>query len=234
MRVAVLIISWPHDMRYLFEKSVWHYYMNEHEGVDCFFLEANNDLAHGEVLESKNHLQIGCKDNLKDGIFKKTIYALRHLKGKYDFYIRTNLSTYWRFDLLRNYLSQVKHDYFYGGWRWGDFIGGFSIILNQKSCDFLIENAKVNEHTQIERADDVTIGVIMRRVVPKPYKLNSQSFYWEYEDKRIEESIQKIRSDNLFIVRTLPHWGMSWQKLIFQALLREFECVEICLPPKAK
>jgi len=234
MRIAVLIISWPHDVRYLFEKSVWQYYMNEYEGVDCFFLEANNDLTHGEAIESKNHIQIGCKDGHGDGIFKKTIYALRHLKGKYDFYIRTNLSTYWRFDLLRSHLAQVKHDYLYGGWRWGDFIGGFSIILNRKSCNFLIEESKVNEQTDIELADDVRIGKVMRRVVPKPLKLNSQCFYWEYEDKPIEQAIQKIRSNDLFFVRTLPHWGMSWQKLIFQALLREFEGKEIYIPPKVK
>ena len=224
MRVAVLIISSDEKERWILEKSIWKEYMNSHKEVDCFFLETDLSIPSKSVKVSDNLIKVGCEDGIMKGIFRKTILALQHLENKYDFYIRTNLSTFWRFDLLLPFLHGVseKHD-FYGGWAWADYISGFSIILNKKTCKMLIQDGL--EHYEQAGRDDRAIGHILRRAVSDPCltALNDKCFYWEYEKSTIEDSIQTIKNDNRYIIRTLPHGDYTTQKNILNALLKEFK-----------
>ena len=225
MRIAVLIISFPEGDRWQFEKSIWETYMNARDWVDCFFLEADGTLPKGSVQQSGNFLKIGCVDNIEEGIFKKTISALHHLGDSYDFFIRTNLSTFWRFDLLKEKLKQVGNDNpFYGGWAWRDFVGGFAIVLNREGKEHLVDEG-LKQYDQQGR-DDRLIGSIFNRdnnFIHVP--LNEDCFYWEYEDLDLEKAIIKIRDEQKFIIRTLPHGDLHCQKQILEKLLFEFESI---------
>ena len=229
MRVAVLIISSDEKERWILEKSIWKQYMNSHKEVDCFFLETDLSIPSKSVKVSDNHIQVGCEDGILKGIFRKTILALQYLDNKYDFYIRTNLSTFWRFNLLLPLLNNIdSKGIFYGGWAWKDYISGFAIILNKKACSLLVKEGM--KHYDEAGRDDVLIGKIMRKISPETSHtpLNNKCFYWGYEDLPIKDAIKKIKCDNRCIIRTLPHGEVytastySPQKEILQKLIKEF------------
>jgi hypothetical protein len=173
MRVAVLIISSDEKERWILEKSIWKQYMNSHKEVDCFFLETDLSIPSKSVKVSENLIKVGCEDGIMKGIFRKTILALQHLENKYDFYIRTNLSTFWRFNLLLPFLHGVyKKDIFYGGWAWkqltqNSYISGFSIIINKKVCSLLVKEGL--KHYEKAGQDDVIIGRILLKVLSELY-----------------------------------------------------------------
>lgn len=230
IRIAILIISSEEKERWVFEKSIWKQYMNSNKDIDCFFVETDLSLPSKAVKLSKNLIQVGCEDGVMKGIFRKTILALQHLENKYDFYIRTNLSTFWRFNLLIQSLRSISpKEIFYGGWAWKDYIAGFAIILNKKACSLLVKEGI--KHYDKAGRDDRLIGEILRTsACDLPHTpLNNKCFYWGYEDSPLKDSIKTIKSDNRYIIRTLPHGEVytpstyATQQDILHTLLKEFE-----------
>ena len=212
MRVAVLIISSDEKQRWILEKSIWKQYMNSHEEVDCFFLETDLSLPSKSVKVSDNLIKVGCEDGIMKGIFRKTILALQHLENKYDFYIRTNLSTFWRFDLLLPFLHDIyKKDVFYGGWAWKEltenqYISGFSIIVNKKVCNLLVKEGL--KHYEKSGRDDLIIGRIIFKVLSELYTggcTNENAYNFnpsaQYEDGSCEFSKSVVSDRKKYTLR---------------------------------
>lgn len=218
IRIAILIISSEEKERWVFEKSIWKQYMNSNKDIDCFFVETDLSLPSKAVKLSKNLIQVGCEDGVMKGIFRKTILVLQHLENKYDFYIRTNLSTFWRFNLLIQALRGISpKEIFYGGWAWKDYIAGFAIILNKKACSLLVKEGI--KHYDKAGRDDRLIGEILRTSASAPCHtpLNDKCFYWGQEKLSLSNSIQTIKSENRYIIRSLPHgWTFGRETIDYQ------------------
>ena len=102
VRIAVLIISnnpnnyieLNTNLRWSIEKKVWEKYMHTFINIDCFFIE-------GKVqIENFKTIQTDVEENIVPGIYQKTLVALKELDQKYDFYVRTNLSSFVNFYTL--------------------------------------------------------------------------------------------------------------------------------------
>jgi hypothetical protein len=218
IRIAILIISSEEKERWVFEKSIWKQYMNSNKDIDCFFVETDLSLPSKAVKLSKNLIQVGCEDGVMKGIFRKTILALQHLENKYDFYIRTNLSTFWRFNLLIQSLRSISpKEIFYGGWAWKDYIAGFAIILNKKACSLLVKDG-IKHYDKAGRDDRLIAGILCNSAsAPCHTPLNDKCFYWGQEKLSLSNSIQTIKSENRYIIRSLPHgWTFGRETIDYQ------------------
>ena len=157
-KIAVLIISTKYGERFQLEKKQWEKYMKKYRNVDCFFIECENK-ENFETIYSK------CNESYIPGIFQKSILSLDKVGNKYDFYIRTNLSSFFIIqNLIKKLETLPKLRPFYSGVYCDikSWVGGFGIILNKKSRKILLENAfKKKYFEDTKTPDDVMIGRVL-------------------------------------------------------------------------
>jgi hypothetical protein len=166
MKLLVLIISssdyLPH---YPILKQNWQSYMNKYPNIDCYFLDDYPELNQDFQIKP-NHFIIKQKESLIPGILNKTILAIRELSKlkSYDFIIRTNLSSFWNFQNLQNFLSSLyinPYSYFYASQIYYldqynfPFGQGACLILNNFTADFLQKSYHLLNNSL---PDDISIG----------------------------------------------------------------------------
>ena len=95
--------------------------------------------------------------------FQKTILSLKSNIDKYDYFVRTNLSTFIIQSRLQSYLKNINNKDVYDGVNCHDnWIAGWGIILNKNTSKLLLKDGFKNESFNSGKADDVLIGHIMR------------------------------------------------------------------------
>jgi hypothetical protein len=166
MKLLFLIISssdyLPH---YTLLKQQWQSYMNNYPNIDCYFLDDYPELDQDFTIKP-NHFIVKQKERHIPGILNKTIIAIRELTKlkSYDFIIRTNLSSYWNFQNLQNFLSSIyinPTSFFYASQVYKldeydfPFGQGACIILNSFTADFLQKSYHLLEFSF---QDDIAIG----------------------------------------------------------------------------
>ena len=170
IKILILIISSDKlNKRWTREKRVWKKYMNLDKNITCKFITCKSETIDEP---SANDLQLECTESFIPGIYLKTIKALKKYQNKYDYYIRTNLSTFIAFDRLKTFLNTYKPTYtghfndcrvyrpdcqpsnlIYGG--------GTSITLNNRANNILLEHAFNPKYIQSANADDALIGQVL-------------------------------------------------------------------------
>jgi len=102
MKLLILVIS--NDYYPYSEFKKWWKCIKKPDWVEIYFVEAReNNTTSVEIVEDT--IYIRGRDSLQPGIWKKQIYAMKYLLNKeYDYLIRSNLSTFYNFDLLKSYL----------------------------------------------------------------------------------------------------------------------------------
>ena len=190
IKIAILVISDKNtkNKRWILEKEFWKKYMNTSD-IDCYFIEcSDNSNIQNNTINNK------CKESIIPGIFEKTLLSLNKIKNKYDFYIRTNLSTFVIFDHLKYHLKSLPNKkYIYSGYMYKDitdyrenikigytpkFISGMSIILNNNSVNLLVKKGfdqKYNNNLN----DDVNISKIFIDNNLSDY-INDYNKNWRY------------------------------------------------------
>jgi len=158
MRILIAIISSNTHPVYWQNKEVLQK-QTLPEGFDRVFLEYSSAVTE-ITLSGETLLLPGVESGL--GILHKTIDGLEYLlqKMEYDFIIRTNLSTYWRFDLLIPYFAKAKKQGHYAGYigyaGGSGFVSGAGIIMSNDVAYILINNKeKLYERAWV---DDINIG----------------------------------------------------------------------------
>lgn len=151
--------------------------MNTFPNIDSFFIEYNQELEDLYILE-KDTLYFKGEESFEN-IIHKTLNSLEFFINnnsikKYDFVIRSNLSTVCDFDMLQKCLSSElpTKEKIYGGHYgpyynletyhfWFNFVGGTGIIMSRDICEMLLEptNRKLAEN--FKNMDDIDIGFVM-------------------------------------------------------------------------
>lgn len=197
-KIAILIISDKNtkNNRWLYEKEVWKKYMNSNKNIDCFFIECdnNNDIKN-------NIINSVCNESLIPGIYQKTLQSLDKLKNKYDYYIRTNLSTFILFNNLNKYLNKIpKHKYIYtGSINKSDkykYISGTNIIINNNTANILLKYGFNKKYYNSKLDDDIIIGSVIKDYLGDI--INSYNIKWR-ED--ITDNKLNYNSDNIPFIR---------------------------------
>ena len=140
-------------------------------------------------------LDIKGKETFIPGILDKTIKAFKYIYNhyKFDYIVRSNISTIINFDLLTNYLKYNKFDYggglkmlihsiekTYGivdnSYFGKEYASGTSIIISKEIVNEIINNQNKINYTVI---DDVAIGMLFdenKKFIPNEYFMMVPNF----------------------------------------------------------
>lgn len=197
LKVAVLIISSTNteNKRWKMEKEIWKKYMNKNRAIDCYFIECDN---FNNVDIKNNLIKSKCKDSLIPGIYHKTLLSLKQIQDKYDFYIRTNLSTFINLDNLIYQIEKIKkEEYIYTG-KIGyitennlnlKYASGMSMVLNNNIVNLLLKYGFHKKYYDSKLHDDLVIGQVLKDEFRDV--INSFGIEWRYDltDRSITETI---------------------------------------------
>lgn len=224
IKVAVLIITLRGQEQYENERRQWKKYMNKYKNVDCYFIECDG-------TEGFNTIYSKCTESYVPGIFQKTILSLEKVGDNYDYYIRTNLSSFFIIQNLLNKLENISQDvpYYSGAYcvqndnnhNGTSWVGGFGIILNKKSRKVLLDNGKKDKYFKNTTPDDVLIGNVLN-----DYNIRCSSFdgdiwhHWQY-NKDYNYNLNEINKKNPAIIR-LRHSNIEEYNKVCNALFNKF------------
>ena len=139
--------------------------MKSHSDIDCYFIEFTSLLF--APLLTEDTLYLRGQESYK-AITSKTIQALDFFffRNKYDFVIRTNLSSVWIFPKLMTFMGTLPKTGYYGGvvntYKDLRYVSGTCITMSHDVVRTLLQNRNVaymNGHI-----DDVDIGVALKSV----------------------------------------------------------------------
>jgi hypothetical protein len=187
MKYLVLLIYSPSDT-YDAMKRIQQSYIHSHAAFDCFFVTAKPDLEQPVKIQG-DQIYVKGREGLLQ-ILHKTLaamdYLLNTLGGKYDFIIRTNVSTILHFNLLDAHLQTLpKKKLYTAGYvnqlRWLDppsgisthqyfgldFASGTSIIMTPDIAKHMLLNADNVNHRIV---DDVSIAIYVSNNFPRSHK----------------------------------------------------------------
>lgn len=102
MKLLILVISnnyYPYN-----EFKKWWKCIKKPDWVEIYFVETRNN--NKKLIEiEEDVIYINGVDSLRPGIWKKQLFAMKWLLNKnYDYFLRSNLSTVYNFELLKSYL----------------------------------------------------------------------------------------------------------------------------------
>ena len=201
IRVAVLIITVKNTNRFKNEIEQWKKYMDRYNNIDCYFIECENK-EEFKTIKSK------CNEGYIPGIYQKTILSMEKLNNNYDFYLRTNLSS---FLILKNLLKKVRglprDRPFYSGvycdknsWN-KSWVGGYGILINNITKKILVEKGKESKYFNNNKIpDDVLIGEVLSDNGIKCIVTPNFSVDWNYYEN-FRKNFKDINEKNPALLR---------------------------------
>lgn len=203
MKIIVGVIASREKSYYNEMIKLWKSYMHLNDSIGCYFLFNDPNLSTDYTI---NGDEITFKDveNAVPGIFNKSIKFMKlisELGIDYDYFIRTNLSSFWGWDRLVKFLEDKPTvDYI------GSVVGIGYEVLFPSGAGFIMSKDVVKEIIEIENMykdyinklpDDVVYGVAIS-------KLRKKIFPIQRFDINNTSDISKIPSD-CFHIRN--KWG---------------------------
>lgn len=197
-KIILLVISTNDNghARWKAERNSWLTYFKQTPNVTAELIECRCKEDDHSIVKSYK-----CDENYMPGIFNKTILSIKKNIGKYNYYIRTNLSTFIIKSRLTEYLKEKKPTY--GGVYCSlpdSWVGGWGIIMNDISADKLQKMAPKFKDTSNEVPDDVLIGKILKTSDITCENVDNMGYIWDYKlsfDRNIH-NIDKTPT-NIFI-----------------------------------
>jgi hypothetical protein len=191
--MKILILSIYNETEiYKQMKEIQLSYINTNENIEYYFIVFDENISEKVILRD-NFIYVKGFENCMN-ILEKTIIALDYLinnmNKKYDFIIRTNVSTLFNYKLLIEYLNSIpKNNIYLGGilfqLAWLDYKYGISdftknlyslndmwffqgtcIIMSNDVVNFILQNIIQLKFNII---DDVAIGLFIRDYLPNSY-----------------------------------------------------------------
>lgn len=118
--------------------------MNRHPNIDCLFLKGDPNVENPYI--QGDTFFANCEDSLIPGVFIKTVIAFHCFKDKYDYYFRTNLSSFIVLDKMYKLCENSPRERFCRA-----LTGNHGQIKYPSGCGFLISNDVLNSIIQVPR-----------------------------------------------------------------------------------
>lgn len=221
-QILILVISDFSKERWVEEKKLWN------EQIQKKY--PNIHIHFTECVEHFTLLKENCKESLRPGIYQKTLLSLQRFE-KYDFYVRTNLSTFFIFDHLMQMLSELPLQIaFYAGrtCNWGG-VRGAGIIFNKKARDLLLNIGFEKKYFEDnETPDDVLISKLFQRqkVLLLKHVDKNALHIWNY-GKSKHWNLLQIRRKKIPMLRMKNQKNPELQLSIMKKLLECFKILYI-------
>lgn len=178
LKTLVLIIASDNLPVYAGLKESWKSYMHlDPEHFECYFIRENVKLPTPYAIENDT---IWCKteENLVPGILNKTLLSFKALSprlSEFDYVLRANLSSFFVFPRLLEFLKTLPRMSCYSGIHHGGgtplhtagWVNGSGIIMSIDLVEMLASNSdslfNLSPNTPMESVDDVAIGDFFAR-----------------------------------------------------------------------
>jgi hypothetical protein len=155
----------------------WIRYMNSNPNIQCFFITLTPNIT-SEFLIDGNTLWIKGTESYVPGIYEKTIKALKICLELSDaqYFIRTNLSSFWIFDRLISFLTNAsKENYISSGHvcELENIHGphGSNFIMSRDVAEKFSSDFDISEKSKFP--DDIVFGLLCKK-----YDLIIQKYEW--------------------------------------------------------
>jgi hypothetical protein len=220
MNVLILIISSKNLSSYAYNKKVWLSYMNAHPSIDAYFIEYRGDIGDDQEVILENHTLYFKGEESFANILAKTYFSFQYFMNqtekKYDFFIRTNLSTVCDLNALMNYLESLpSKERIYSGVKmpfynlesldyWFNFVSGMGIILSRDVVEIILAPANRPLLQTVCHMDDVDIGYCLNTLEIPIIPLNECGVS-SITELQLKESTIKERTHIFYRVK-FPHF----------------------------
>ena len=169
-KILVLIISSNSMQAYIDLQGIWKQYMNsDPEHFEVYFIAASPDLATPYEIKG-NYLTVKGEESYVPGIIDKTMLALETMQPRlkeFDYVLRTNLSSFYVFPRLLNFVKTLPKYRCYCGVQLYlpethlgliNFVSGAGILLSRDLAQMLINEKDKIFKINKDLPDDVLIG----------------------------------------------------------------------------
>jgi hypothetical protein len=164
-RLLVLIIASDDLPVYIELQKIWQSYMHKYpHNIKAYFIKGDPSIPNNYQIKN-DIIWLKTAESLKPGILNKTLMAMESflpMLDQFDYVLRTNLSSFYVFPRLLNFLEKCPKTGFYAGVCYKDeFISGSGFLLSPDLVNLLVTNKKTLFNNK--KYDDVAIGHFMRK-----------------------------------------------------------------------
>ena len=225
----MLVLASNNNEIYKNGRKVWKKYMNIDPTIKVYFVYAKLF----EPLEDQDENDF-IFSNIDDGypvFIHRTVEAMKriHSTVTYDFFIRTNISTFWDFEKLHLHLNDLPTKQCYSGDgplpgynSNGFYLSGTDTIVTPEMIDRMIHNIHLIDFQMVE---DAAMGKFFHGVLGVPMLPNRICFFEDVTSiqEPIEERIDIARRQHKdhYRVKTLNGDRESIDLYIYKLLLKK-------------
>lgn len=167
--------------------TLYYEKMREKYQFHYFFCEYNNDISEN-ICEKDHFIYIKGQEEFHK-IYEKTVLSIDYINKnyKYDYLVRTNISSFWNIDHLFKLANQLpRTGCFSGIYMFNHFISGTGIILSRDVCEYLLT------FPIGYTSDDVLISDNLKHKY-NIFRLDESLMYYCIQDKiDIPDSVENI------------------------------------------
>lgn len=244
---VMLVLASHHTQVYRNARQVWKKYMNCNPNIKVFFVYGRDECNELEDRDSSDLVYDDIPEGLYPGMLQKTVRAIEelHRKYTYDYFIRTNISTFWDLSRLEENLARLpKEKCYYGNGPLhygsiGYYLSGTDTIVDRDMITQLLAN---KQHLDYTIAEDAALGYVFHHVLGAPLLPSNMHFMENFisidEGEKIIESIVGARSDysqispprllcDHFRVKSAPQCRATMDLCIYKKLLKIIYDIEI-------
>jgi len=242
--MIIIIVFTSPGVLYENLKKQWLRYCNLNPNIKVFFLSLSENID-DEYIMSKNEILIRGTESLVPGIYEKTIRCFQVLlaKEEYDevnFFVRSNISSFWILDRLEKFLSTAPVKKYVGT---GFIAASHEKIIYPQGSGFILSRDVVklfslelhNKNVKI-LPDDVAFGALCKKhnisISIYPWNVTSHvtdpDSYIKYIE-RIPENVITIRNKI-----TQPLLRLKYEAKKYSILLNYFYNLPLVVNPEIK
>ena len=213
-RAVMLVLASHNNTTFENCRNVWKSYMKLDNQIKVYFVYGNSGL---ELTDIDNDSDL-IFENVHESypvLIEKTIEAMKIIDENisYDYFIRTNLSTFWDFQKLHLHLNDLPKTNCYSGdgplpgyTPDGYYLSGTDTIVSKEMINEIINNTDKVDYNTIE---DQAMGKFFNGVLGAPMLPNRICFF---EDITSIDEIDKIndRITNA-IINNVDHYRVKTQ-----------------------
>ncbi len=202
IKIALLIIASDNELIYTQLQQVWKSYMHsDPEHVEAYFIRGDENVAQPYGIQNDT-IWSPSAESIRPGILNKTISAMEALHpriNEFDYIVRTNLSTFYLFPRLLNFLKKCPKHRFYAGPETapGSGIGsGSGFIISADLMELMLQH-KHQFWNNSSSNDDNIIGHFLNSHSISLRTFDYASFYtmeeWHQHKDTIHDDVFQIR-----------------------------------------
>lgn len=177
-KVLCLIISSDNMQAYLDLQKIWKSYMHSDPAhFEVYFIQGDPELPTAHAIKG-DHLFVKTAESYAPGIVNKTVLSIEALMSRmdeFDYVLRTNLSSFYVFPRLLNFVKTLPKERCYCGiqmhtpasWHpnFGliNFVSGAGILLSKDLAKMMVNEKEEIFKYSSELPDDVLIGYFYQK-----------------------------------------------------------------------